>query len=298
MYGNRDSSKRIIAPTKRGIFVALIRHLCENDFMSEIVFLKLGGSLITDKTVPFTPRKEKITEISREIASIRRSHPELSLVLGHGSGSFGHTPAKQHGTRQGVKTPEQWSGFAEVWYQASALNRYVMDSLAATGVPSVAFAPVAAILADDGEVKQWDLRPIRLALKQGILPVVYGDVVFDEERGGTILSTEDLFGYMAGELRPIRILLAGIEEGVWADFPARKEIVRKITPVSFIGIQQQVGGGMGTDVTGGMDSKVRQMLSLVQSVPGLSVRIFSGEKPGNLTSLFEGKNIGTEIAVI
>ena len=270
--------------------------LCENDFMPELVFLKLGGSLITDKTVPFTPRREKMEEIAAEILSARQSHPELSIVLGHGSGSFGHTPAKQYGTRKGVKAPEQWSGFAEVWYQASVLNRHVMDILTAAGVPSLALAPVASILARDGEVAHWDLRPLRKALAAGLLPVVYGDVVFDEVRGGTILSTEDLFGHLARELHPERILLAGLEEGVWADFPARKSMVRKITPDSFTGIHQQVGAGLGADVTGGMESKVRQMLGLVKANPGLSVRIFSGEKTGNIARAIGGEAVGTGIS--
>jgi isopentenyl phosphate kinase len=266
--------------------------------MSDLLFLKLGGSLITDKTVPFTPRMGKITEIASEIAESRRTHPDLSLVLGHGSGSFGHTAGRKYGTRQGVRTVEEWSGFAEVWYQASELNRKVMSALASAGVATVAFAPVASVLARDGQVARWDLEPLHRALEAGILPVVYGDVVFDEVRGGTILSTEDLFTYLARELGPKKILLAGLEEGVWADFPARREIVGKITPESFNSIMKRVGAGLGEDVTGGMESKVELMLGLVQSMPGMTAQLFSGEKSGQITKALEGKIIGTLISAM
>lgn len=266
--------------------------------MSELIFLKLGGSLITDKTVPFTPRMGKIAEIASEIADARQTHPNLSLLLGHGSGSFGHTAGQKYGTRQGVKTAEEWSGFAEVWYQASELNRHVMSALTSAGIAAVAFAPVASVLARDGKVARWDLEPLRHALEAGILPVIYGDVVFDEVRGGTILSTEDLFGHLARELSPKRILLAGLEQGVWADFPARKEIVEKITPVSYAGIKQRVGAGLGQDVTGGMESKVEQMVELVQIMPGTVVQIFSGEKSGQITKAIEGETIGTLISAM
>jgi isopentenyl phosphate kinase len=266
--------------------------------MSDLIFLKLGGSLITDKTIPFTPRMEKIAEIASEIASVRRTHLDLSLVLGHGSGSYGHTAGRKYGTRQGVKTAVQWAGFAEVWYQASELNRHMMSALASAGVAAVAFAPVASVLARDGKVARWDIEPLRRGLEAGILPVIYGDVVFDEIRGGTILSTEDLFGHLARELSPKRILLAGLEDGVWADFPTRKEIVGKITPDSFVGIKKRVGAGLGEDVTGGMESKVELMLDLVQSTPGLTAQIFSGEKPGQITRALEGQTVGTLISAM
>ena len=68
----------------------------------EIVFLKLGGSLITDKDKPYTPRLDKLANLSLEIKTVLDSIPELVLILGHGSGSFGHTAAKKHGTRDGV----------------------------------------------------------------------------------------------------------------------------------------------------------------------------------------------------
>ncbi|MDP1544580.1 MAG: hypothetical protein Q8L87_01060, partial [Anaerolineales bacterium] len=77
----------------------------------EIVLLKLGGSLITDKDTPYTPRWDKLANLALEINTALDSNPNLLLILGHGSGSFGHVAAKQHGTREGVKTREQWLGF-------------------------------------------------------------------------------------------------------------------------------------------------------------------------------------------
>ena len=93
----------------------------------KLVFLKLGGSLITEKGTPQTPRPTLIRDLIQAVAEARREQPQLSVLLGHGSGSFGHVPAKKYGTRHGVKTGDQWRGFAEVWYQASALNRLVIE---------------------------------------------------------------------------------------------------------------------------------------------------------------------------
>ncbi|MBI1856504.1 MAG: hypothetical protein HYR93_11665, partial [Chloroflexi bacterium] len=138
--------------------------------------------------------------------------------------------------------------------------------------------------------------PILKALSNGISPVVYGDTIFDELRGGTILSTEDLFEYLAHQLAPARILLAGLEAGVWSDFPARQQMVGKVTPKTYDAIAGKVGGSHGADVTGGMKSKVEQMLRLVGKFPQMTVQIFSGEEAGNLEKVLQGRQLGTLIA--
>jgi isopentenyl phosphate kinase len=276
--------------------------------MQELVFLKLGGSLITDKTQPYTVRQDKLADLASQIAGALQTHPDLLLVLGHGSGSFGHTAGKKYGTRDGLPAPpypppfsskiggeEYWKGFAEVWYQATTLNRYVVQALREAGILAMTFSPAASVWSDDGKVASWDLSQIEYALERGILPVVHGDVIFDRTKGGTILSTEDLFEHLARELRPGRILLAGLEEAVWADFPVRKHRVEVLTRESFNEIHTGVGQASGADVTGGMESKVNQMLGLIDEIRDLSVLIFSGEVAGNLVRALNGENIGTLI---
>ena len=285
---------------------------------TELIFLNLGGSLITDKTIAYTPRLVTLKRLAAEIADVRATTPGLSLVLGHGSGSFGHTAAKKHGPREGLPPPvlrtsppisagngggqgrgkggDYWQGFIEVWWQASALNRYVMQALTEAGIPALALAPVSAVIARDGRVARWDLEPLNRALAAGLLPVVYGDVIFDEVRGGTSLSTEDLFEHLAVELQPRRILLAGLEQAVWADFPANTQRIERITAASFESQRASVGGSHGADVTGGMQSKVQQMLDLAEKIPGLQAQIFSGEIPGNLSRALQGENLGTIVS--
>jgi isopentenyl phosphate kinase len=278
--------------------------------MKELVFLKLGGSLITDKTQPYTPLLDVMDDLALQIKTALQTHPNLRLVLGHGAGSFGHVPASEYHTRDGLppqptplihrerdETEENyWQGFAEVWYQASSLNRFVMKALHNAGVRSIALPPSASVIASSGQVSIWETTPIRMALASGIVPVVFGDTVFDEVRGGTILSTEDLFMSLATFLGPERILLAGLEAAVWADFPERTKIVERITPQSFSEIKANVGKSAAADVTGGMESKVRQMLDVVEANPEMTVQIFSGVEPGNIVRALTGETLGTLIS--
>jgi isopentenyl phosphate kinase len=269
----------------------------------QLLFLKLGGSLITDKTRPYTARVDRLAGLAREIAGELSRNPELRLVLGHGSGSFGHTAAKEFGTRAGIDAArseaapgvEYWRGFSEVRLQAARLNQIVMEALQQAGLSSLALPPSAAVLARAGRVESWDLAPLRSALERGLLPVVYGDAVLDLAQGGTILSTEDLFVHLARELRPECVLLAGLEAGVWRDFPSRSGLIDKISPRSYAALQAGVGTAVGADVTGGMRSKVEQMLELAQEC-GVSAQIFSGEVEGNVAMALRGRVVGTRIA--
>ncbi len=271
--------------------------------MNQVVFLKLGGSLITDKTQPYTPRLDKLAELVSEIGNFLTREPDLHLILGHGSGSFGHYAVKDHlqphsfhlpaDSREPIENKPYWQGFSEVWYWASQLNRHVMDALNTAKIPAIAFAPSALTASADGIITHWDLTSLHSALMAGVIPVIYGDIVFDSVRGGTILSTEKLMSYLAQDLLPQRILLAGLEQAVWADFPTRLRKVDKLTPHTYENLSGAVGGSHGPDVTGGMSSKVEEMLRLVQKLPELTVQIFSGEQSGNLGKVLRGEVVGT-----
>ncbi len=277
--------------------------------MKELVFLKLGGSLITDKTKPYTPLLDMMDDLALQIATTLQAQPNLRLVIGHGAGSFGHVAASEYKTRDGYPRPSPlahrerdqneenyWEGFAEVWYQASTLNRYMMKALHKANVRAISLPPSSSVIASEGKVSVWETTPIRMALSSRMVPVIFGDVVFDEIRGGTILSTEDLFMHLARALSPERILLAGLESAVWQDFPARTKKIEKITPGTFDQLSAGIGKAQGADVTGGMESKVKQMLELIENNQELTIQIFSGTEPGNIVRTLTGETLGTVIA--
>jgi isopentenyl phosphate kinase len=263
--------------------------------LTGLTFLKLGGSLITDKNRTQSPQRDVIRRLGDEIGTAWRQNPELSLVIGHGSGSYGHMTAKKYGTRAGVSGKEQWKGFAEVWRDARLLNQIMIESLAEGGLPVIAFPPSASVITTGGQVCSWDLNAIQSALQAHLIPVLNGDVVFDTRLGGTILSTEDVFSYLARHLHPDRILLAGIEPGVWADFPDCTQIIPLITPGILPQVISGLKGSAGIDVTGGMEQKVRSMVSLAQEQPGLVISIFSGLEKSLVRSVLGGFSAGTQL---
>lgn len=258
-----------------------------------LVFLKLGGSLITDKEKTDTANMARISGICDEIASALRDSPQLALVIGHGSGSFGHHAARQFGTRDGVSTSAQWLGFAQVWQKARALSNIIADNLAKSGVPLISFSPSDSVIANAQHIVEWNTEPIELALRHQLVPLIHGDVIFDRKIGGTILSTEELFSALAEKLAPTRILLAGIENGVWHNYQTRDFILPSINLST--GLKTGQMPSASPDVTGGMGSKVNAMLQLVNRLPSLSASIFSGAESGNIYAALMGKQLGTSI---
>ncbi len=263
--------------------------------MNNIVLIKFGGSLITNKDVAFTAKKEIINALAKEFYAVKENFPEINFILGHGSGSFGHNVAKKYNTRKGVHTPEAWRGFVEVWQAARTLNTIFMETFLENHINCMAFPPSSIIQAKSGEAALFFLPPLLSALSSGVTPVLYGDVVFDEMLGGTIFSTEDIFFYLSQNLPVQKILLAGIESAIFEDFPKRTSPIPKITQDNHTQFASKIGQSASPDVTGGMIEKVRVMMELINKNPSLQIHIFSAEKTGNITKILNQEPIGTKL---
>lgn len=246
-----------------------------------ITLLKLGGSLLTDKRIEATFRDEVAQRIASEINTALGTRRDLKLLIGHGSGSFGHFAAQRHQTVSGVHSADAWRGFAEVAEAAAQLNHLVTRALRQAGVPAWRLQPSASAIARNGILQYLALEPIQTALDNGLIPLVYGDVAVDQLRGGTIISTETIFFYITKHLPVERILLFGETDGV---YDATGVAIPEITRANYAQIAQFLGGSAGVDVTGGMVSKVRDMLDLVDAVAprSLRIQIIDGTQPGLL----------------
>ena len=258
-----------------------------------LTFIKIGGSLITDKTVEKSYKADIAQRLAKEIQQARTQDPTTRLLIGHGSGSFGHYAAKRYGTINGVHTPSEWTGFAEVATVAAELSSRITQDFATAGIPIWRLQPSASVLCRDGTITHMATTPIQTALENNIVPLVHGDVAVDEVRGGTIISTETIFTYLAHHLPVQRIVLLGEVAGV---YDQDGNVIIEITPTNLQEITAALGGSRGTDVTGGMVSKVTDMVRLVQEINGLNIHIIDGSQPHLLFDVLTGQKIaGTSI---
>jgi isopentenyl phosphate kinase len=263
--------------------------------MPETILIKLGGSLITEKSREETPRLDVIQRLAAEIATLA-TLAGPSLILGHGSGSFGHVAAKRFGIAQGIRETGQLPGVALTQQKAAALHRIVVAELAAAGALPYSIAPSSCVVAAAGRPVALDDEPLVRALDLGLLPVVYGDVVTDRDWGISICSTERLFDLLARRLpeRGITVRLAlwlGETDGVYDNAGAT---IPRLAADTFEEARRAIGAPAGTDVTGGMLHRIETALALARL--GIRSLILNGLRPGMLTAALRGEETGgTEV---
>ena len=256
--------------------------------MSELIFVKLGGSLITDKARPYTVRQDVLDRLCTELRTAR-ARCSLSLVVGHGAGSFAHVSAARHSTHKGLSGPGGWRGFCEVHHDARRLNGMVREAMARAGEMVVTVQPSAACTLRGGRVACYEVEPIRRLLAAGVIPLIHGDACVDEEQGFAIASTEELMRHLARIMKPSRVLMVGKVDGV---LDGDGVLIPKITAGDLPRLESTLRASDGlADVTGGMAQKVRLALEL-----GAPTEIINGLTPGLLARALEGeRGLGTAI---
>ncbi|MCJ7805625.1 isopentenyl phosphate kinase [Patescibacteria group bacterium] len=264
--------------------------------MQKLTIVKLGGSLITDKNRPLVSREAVIKRLAEEIKSASKNY-KGKLVIGHGSGSFGHASAAKYQTQKGIVNRNSIKGVSEVADVASQITKIVIKQLRKAGIPAVAFAPGSFIVSSGQKLQEFFIEPIKEALGCGVAPLVYGDVVFDKKQGFCIFSTEKVIGVIVGELhnkyKIEQIIYCGITDGVYDE---DGETIPLINSKTFGAFKKAIGVSGATDVTGGMIHKVQESLELAKKYK-TRVLIINGIKPGNLKKAILSKKVaGTKIS--
>jgi isopentenyl phosphate kinase len=165
------------------------------------------------------------------------------------------------------------------------------------GIDAVSIQPSACCLSTNNEIDSFFLEPISRLLEQGIVPVPYGDSIVDTVRGASIVSTEQLLAYIAKHLKPTRIVVFGIVDGVYTEDPQKTkdaELISEITPYNYPKLEHHLRGSPSVDVTGGMLTKVRALLDLVGY--GIQCEIVSGVRKGYVRRALGGETgLGTVV---
>jgi len=256
-----------------------------------VTLIKLGGSVITDKNTPYKVRIEVIRRLAREIKNSKLT----PLIIAHGSGSFAHTSAQKYGGNRGYK--DKW-GVAKVARDAMEINRIVMDIFVEEGLPAVSLRPMSMMLTKGGKLKKNLFEIIEEVLSQGLMPVVYGDVIWDKEWRSTIYSGETTLNKIGLYLlrkgyKVNKIIQVGETDGV---YDLKSRTISLINKENWNKIKRYLIKNKRADVTGGMEHKIESALSIARA--GINTLLINGNKINELLNAILGKTVkGTIIRI-
>ncbi len=223
-----------------------------------MIFLKLDSRLLTDG--PFSMDWKNTSRISHEIGDIKED-----MVVAHGAHNFGLHVIREYGA-----TPE---GFVKAKEATLKFTMYVLASLTAAGLPVVAFPPSAFMFADNGEVKEVMVEPLRESLGR-FVPLVHGDAIVDSTTGYTFFSSEEIFSELAKFMKPRKVFIAAdlgktakFEDGLVLNDSNFREMSGKL---GIEGRRLTGWGQLSTDC-------------------GCEVRVFDGTREGEVQKALEGE---------
>lgn len=256
-----------------------------------MIVIKLGGSVLTDKSRYRVLRRANMKRLATEIAESTRD-----ACIVHGAGSFGHVVAQQHLLARGrSESDAQDAAASQVHRDVRDLHARVVAGLAEAGLAPVGVAPFDFATLREGALDTIDLRPIHRAIAAGLMPVSFGDLVPDATRGYGILSGDVVVEQLARDLKPERVVFATDVDGLY-DRPPHEEdavLLERVTPDE--AVAATTAGSRGIDVTGGMAGKVARLATIARA--GVPVLVVNGTKRGRLAEALAGRDVvGTLVA--
>ena len=249
--------------------------------------IKLGGSVVTEKEV-----EERVDYLSlNHIAEELSEYQDKKIVLVHGAGGFGHPVAKKYKIHLGYQGENQRIGFCFTHFSMVTLNKEIVKILLQHSIPAISVPTYLLARMENKRLIRLDKEPLVKILKEKMVPVIYGDVAFDEKLRWSICSGDQIIRYIAMEFDVGGVILCSDVDGVFSDDPKNNpeaEFYREIKSLENLNL----GIGFQNDITGGMYGKLLELLKLP-----VNSRIINGKVRGNLRRAMAGEQIGTLIRV-
>ena len=262
-----------------------------------MIILKIGGSILTNKDAVSEVDTKSLKRIASEIkSSLDNSFKELIIV--HGAGSFGHPPAKKYkiGERfDESEYPQKRIGFCETQNAVKKLNMYICEAFIDEGLPVVAIPASSFMRATNKRITEGNLDSFKRYLDKGFIPVIYGDVVLDEELEICVISGDQLIQYLAKNLNPDMVVLGTDVDGVYNKNPKTHDDAIFFDKFSSLDDLDTLEGTTNVDVTGGMVGKIKELLYLADL--GIESKIINAEVENNIFKVLENEDVkGTIIS--
>lgn len=240
--------------------------------MTDMILIKLGGSIITNKEKPLSPRRKTIDKI---VQSLRKIDEEIVIV--HGGGSYGHYWSVRYNmhTKPANYSPH---GVSVVKNSMVELNKIILDSFLKNKLNPYCLPPTDFMSGNKPVTKK--VKEIGKIAKTGLIPITYGDALWYGQKKFFILSGDKIMTMLSKILRPKLCIFVLNVDGLYSDMKSKK-LIRKL------GKKIPLLTKTLMDVTGGMSRKVEESSIIAKS--GIDVFFVNGNKPQRIVDAIKRK---------
>jgi len=254
--------------------------------VQELTVLKLGGSLLTDKTKPYTYREEILHSVAREIGECLQEGLIKPLVLLHGVGSYGHPPVLEHKLHKGFLGPEQLLPLSKTQESVAILRHIIVRALQDAGIPVCLMYPSSMATSEKMQMTSYFLDPLKGFASVGMIPLLGGDILIDSVMGWSVGSGDQLAVIIAKELGAKRLLFASDVAGIYEHDPKIKPDAVPIDSINLNDLEttlKRMGASSIDDASGAMKGKIVSIIAAKQLIKdGLEVGLLSMMEYGSL----------------
>jgi len=252
--------------------------------------IKLGGSVITDKSKENCYKKEIVDNL---VKAIKKANKKIIII--HGAGSFGHIIANKYELNEGHKSDDQLLGFSLTHGTVQKLNSMVLESFHKNGIPAVSVPPHSNLILNDHKPLSFDYKIFKEYIDMNFTPVAFGDVVLDKKLGFSICSGDLLMLLLAENLKPKKTIFVIDEDGFYTSNPKKDKNAELIESVTKDQLSKYITSmDKHADVTGGMQGKIETIKKIADI--GIDTILLNGNKPDRLFKVLNGeKTISTII---
>jgi len=151
-----------------------------------------------------------------------------SLILVHGAGPFGHTNVKEYGINNGVYSERQKEGLEKTIKDCNFLDSVVTGKMFSAGLPAIGFDANKIVVQENKKIIEFDTSGVKNALKQGKVPVLFGQMVPDKKLNASVISGDAIIAFLAKKLKAKKIFLGTDVSGVFTADPKKDKKAKRI----------------------------------------------------------------------
>lgn len=260
------------------------------------IILKLGGSLLCDKAVPYSLNSNIIQNLISQIKEFC-DNSDQKLIIVHGGGSFGHPTAKKYAIHEGINPnySNQIFGLIQTHLNMQKLNLHIVNAFQEASVNAYSISTSNVFIETIDKLNFTAISLIEELIGFNIIPVLYGDILFVQPHDFRILSGDRIITTLCGIFYPkiSKIIFATNVDGLFTNWndESKKTLVTEISgpKLEQLNLDSLQNSEKKIDVTGEMQGKIREILKI--SNLGIPVEICNGQEPQRVIKALRNEKI-------